>query len=38
MSRFNSPRLTAVIGVLIALALAAARYAPVLAATLEWQQ
>jgi hypothetical protein len=35
MSRFNS-RLTVVAGLLLALALAAARFAPVVAVPIEW--
>jgi hypothetical protein len=36
MSRLNSPRFTVVLGIALALVLAAARFAPVLAGPLEW--
>jgi hypothetical protein len=36
MSRLNSPRLTVFAGIIIAIALAAARFAPALAGPLEW--
>jgi hypothetical protein len=36
MSRLNSPRLTILIGIAMALVLAAARFAPALTAPLEW--
>jgi hypothetical protein len=36
MSRLNSPRFTILIGMALALVLAAARFAPALTAPLEW--
>ena len=36
MSRLNSPRLTLLLGIAMALVLAAARFAPALTAPLEW--
>ena len=36
MSRLNSPRFTVIAGFIIAIALAAVRFAPVLAGPLEW--
>jgi hypothetical protein len=37
MFRFNSPRLTVAVGFVLALAMAAARFVPILAGPLEWQ-
>jgi hypothetical protein len=36
MSRLNSPRFTVIAGIVLALVLAAARFAPALAGPLEW--
>ena len=36
MSRLNSPRFTVIAGFVLAIALAAARFAPALAGPLEW--